>query len=469
MKIAMRQVKEGTMLGKAKNIHFVGIGGIGMSGIAEVLINLGFNVSGSDLEESGITMHLSSLGARICKGHSAKNIEEAEVVVVSSAINSNNPEVVAANESGIPVIPRSDMLGELMRMRSGIAIAGAHGKTTTTSLAAVVLEEAGLDPTVVVGGKVKSLKTNARLGEGEYIVVEVDESDGNFVRLSPDIALITNIDAEHLDFYGSLENIFDAFVRFARQVPFNGAVICCLDDPNVRNVLERIDRRIITYGFSKEADITGTITEYSGDGTEFTVTVGDEEKGRFFLRLPGRHNVLNALGVCALAGELGIDYSDVRKAFNDFKGVGRRFEFKGERSGVTVIDDYGHHPTEIKAAVETARKSFNSRVVVVFQPHRYTRTRDLHRRFSECFQEADELFITEIYAAGERPIPGISGELVYRSALRGGSKNVTYIPDWEGLKESVYSCLEEGDVLLTLGAGNIFKIGEEFLEKENND
>ena len=452
------------MLGKVKHVHFVGIGGIGMSGIAEVLLNLGFEVSGSDLEKSAITDNLSSLGARIRKGHRAENIEGADIVVVSSAVNPSNPEVAAAAAAGIPVIPRSDMLGELMRMRTGIAVAGAHGKTTTTSLAGVVLQEAGLDPTIIVGGKLKSLDTNARLGEGEFLVAEVDESDGNFVRLSPTVAIITNIDAEHLDFYGSLERIQDAFTRFARQVPFNGAVICCLDDPNVRSVMPRIDRRIITYGFSAEAHVRGEIMEESVDGTSFTVFIGGEEKGEIFLKLPGRHNVQNALGVCALADELEIDLKIAGRAFASFGGVGRRFEYKGKRDGVVVLDDYGHHPTEVRAAVETARRSFACRLVVVFQPHRYTRTRDLHQRFNECFLMADEVFITDVYAAGERPIPGVTGELICRSALKGGVKKLTYIPDWDDLKVAVCGSLRAGDLLLTLGAGNIFKLGEEFLK-----
>lgn len=452
------------MLGKEKHIHFVGIGGIGMSGIAEVLINLGFKVSGSDLSETAITSNLASLGASVKKGHEASNIEGADVVVVSSAIKATNPEVVAAHEAGIPVIPRSDMLGELMRMRTGIAIAGAHGKTTTTSLAAVVLQEGGLDPTVVVGGKIKSLDTNARLGEGKFLVAEVDESDGNFVRLTPTIALITNIDAEHLDFYGSLDKIHEAFVSFARQVPFDGAVICCIDDPNVRAVVSRLDRRIITYGFSSEADIRGEIKAYGPDGTTFTFAVRGEEMGECFLRLPGRHNVLNALGVCALADELGIGVEDLKRGFNDFKGVGRRFELKGEAGGVLVMDDYGHHPTEVKAAVETARRSYDRRIVVVFQPHRFTRTRDLHERFSDCFLEADEVFITGIYAAGERSIPGVTAEMVYRSALRGGVKRITYLPEWHHLREAVFGSLKSGDLLLTLGAGDIYRLGEQYLE-----
>ncbi|MBN2184118.1 MAG: UDP-N-acetylmuramate--L-alanine ligase [Candidatus Krumholzibacteriota bacterium] len=454
------------MLGSARHIHFVGIGGIGMSGIAEVLLNLGFHVSGSDLQRSPITEHLEDIGAVIYEGHDSKNIKDADIIVVSSAVSSSNPEIMAAVGKKVPVIPRSDMLGELMRIRTGIAIAGAHGKTTTTSLAAVVLQEAGLDPTVVVGGKLKSLNTNATLGAGEFLVAEVDESDGNFVRLSPAITLITNIDAEHLDFYGSIDRISEAFIRFARQVPFNGTVICCLDDPQVRVILPHLDRSILTYGLDMASDIRGEIVKNGPEGSSFRVIIDNVEKGEIFLRLPGNHNVLNALGVIALAQVLEIEFKFIEKALSGFKGVGRRFEKKGEAGGVLVIDDYGHHPTEVKAAVETARGSFDRRLVVAFQPHRYTRTRDLHKRFNECFLAADEVFITSIFPAGEHPIPGIDGELVYRSALEGGAKRVTYIPEWDHFRDAVFDSLREGDLLLTLGAGNIYLLGEELLKEK---
>ncbi|MBN1164226.1 MAG: UDP-N-acetylmuramate--L-alanine ligase [Candidatus Krumholzibacteriota bacterium] len=452
------------MIGKENKIHFVGIGGIGMSGIAEVLLNLGFEVSGSDLERTAITARLESLGATVFIGHRAENIRGAQVVVISSAIRPSNPEVKAAKEEELPLIPRSDMLGELMRMRTGIAVAGAHGKTTTTSLAAVVLQEAGLDPTIVVGGKVKSLRTNARLGEGKYLVAEVDESDGNFVRLAPVYSIITNIDAEHLDFYGSMENIYEAFIRFASQVPFNGAVICCLDDPHVRAVLPRIERRVLTYGFDHEADMRGEIIGIREEGTSFTLFAGGREEGELFLRLPGKHNVLNALAVCALASELGIGLPPVKKALASFEGIGRRFEFKGEAAGIMVIDDYGHHPTEVKAAIETARNCYDRRLVVIFQPHRYTRTRDLHQRFDKCFLAADEVFIGSIYPAGEHSLPGISGELIYRAALRGGARKVSYLPDREHLRSEVLRTVKAGDIVLTLGAGDIFLLGEELLK-----
>jgi UDP-N-acetylmuramate--alanine ligase len=454
------------MLGKTRHVHFVGIGGIGMSGIAEILINLGFTVSGSDLEKSPITDRLASLGATIAVGHRARNVAGSDVVVISSAVAASNPEVIAARERGIPVIPRASMLGELMRIRTGIAVAGAHGKTTTTSLAGAVLQEAGLDPTIIVGGRVRSLKTNVRLGQGEFLVAEADESDGTFVHLSPVFSIITNIDAEHLDFYGNLGAIYEAFVDFARRVPFYGAVICCIDDPNVRTVLPRFERRVWTYGFGPEADVRGEMLASSAEGSRFAVTVKGKRRGRFHLRVPGVHNVSNALAVCALAEELGIKPAAWRTAFAAFEGVARRFEIKGERGGVLFVDDYGHHPTEVAATIRTAREHFKRRIVVVFQPHRFTRTRDLHERFGTCFNEADEVFITEIYAAGERPIPGVSGELVYRAIVREGKTKVSYFPAWDDLATALRGSLRHGDLVLTLGAGNIYRLGEELLGKK---
>jgi UDP-N-acetylmuramate--alanine ligase len=458
------------MLGKARHIHFIGIGGIGMSGIAEVLLNLGFKVSGSDIETGPITKNLETLGAEVFAGHRAQNIKGADVVVVSSAIGKENPELKAASKAGIPIIPRSDMLGELMRIRTAIAVAGSHGKTTTTSLAAVVMQEAGLDPTIVVGGKVKSLDTNARLGEGRYLVTEVDESDGNFVRLSPTIALITNIDAEHLDFYGGLEKIHEAFIRFSNQVPFHGVVICCVDDPNVRSIMPEIGKRIITYGFDRQADVRGEIVDEGADGSRFKLFRGGSRRGELFLPIPGRHNVLNAIGVCALAEEIDLPFEALKRGLAQFKGVGRRFEIKGESGGVLVIDDYGHHPTEISAAIETARNSYrNRRLIVVFQPHRYTRTRDLHRGFKRCFLPADEVYITDVYAAGENPISGITGELIYRAAVQGGVKKVTYVPGCHELLDMLLGRITDGDLILTLGAGDIWKTGEELLKAREGD
>jgi UDP-N-acetylmuramate--alanine ligase len=355
------------------------------------------------------------------------------------------------------------MLGELMRIRTGIAIAGAHGKTTTTSLAGAVLQEAGLDPTIIVGGRVKSLRTNARLGRGDLLVAEADESDGSFVHLSPVFAVVTNIDAEHLDFYGTLDSIHDAFVEFARRVPFYGAVICCIDDPNVRLVLPRIDRRLRTYGFGPDADGRGEMLSANAGGSRFAYTVGGKRRGRLSLRVPGVHNVLNALAVCALAEELEIDRRALRTAFERFEGVARRFEYKGETGGVLVVDDYGHHPTEVEATIRAARENFDRRIVVVFQPHRYTRTRDLHERFGPAFREADELFVTDVYAAGERPIAGVTGELVYRAVVREGKPRVSYVPVWRDLVKTLRRSVRPGDLVITLGAGDIYRLGEELV------
>ncbi len=457
------------MLGKAKHIHFIGIGGIGMSGIAEVLINLGFEVSGSDIEKSPITEHLESIGARIGYRHAAENVSGCDVIVFSSAVGPKNPEMAEARRLGLPIIPRSEMLGELMRMRTSIAVAGAHGKTTTTSLAAAALEEAGFDPTVVVGGKVKSMRKNVRLGEGAFLIAEADESDGNFVSLSPVYAIITNVDAEHIDFYGGLDRIHDAFVTFANRVPFNGAVICCVDDTQVRSIVPRIERRILTYGFDKEALVRGLIKESRSEGTRFTVSVSGKELGELYLHLPGRHNVLNALAVCALAEELSIPFGTLKTAFAEFQGVARRFEIKGEAGGVLFVDDYGHHPTEVKATVETASENFDRRLVVLFQPHRYTRTRDVHKRFRDSFAAADEVYITEIYSAGEQPIEGVTGELIYRAVLSSGKKNVHYVPDRDEIRQRVGSVLKSGDLLMTLGAGDIWKLGEELMEEMETD
>lgn len=452
------------ILGKIKKIHFIGIGGIGMSGIAEVLLNMGFEISGSDIQRSPITDKLEKLGARVYYSHREKNIGGADIVVVSSAIKGNNPELLAAKKADIPVIPRSDMLGELMRIRTSIAVAGAHGKTTTTSMMAVVLEEAGFDPTAIVGGQVRSLKANAKLGTGDFLVAEVDESDGNFVNLSPTFSIITNIDLEHLDFYGSLENILDAFVTFARRVPFHGEVVCCIDNAHVRAIIPRIDRKIVTYGFDKAAEVRGRVLKRSYRGTEFEVFDNAKKLGKLLVPLPGDHNVQNALAVCALATDIGIKFSVVKRALRGFQGVSRRFERKGEACGVLFIDDYGHHPTEIKATLTAARENFEGRLVVVFQPHRYTRTRDLYDHFGDCFGSADELFITEIYSAGEKPIDGVSAELIYREVLKSGFKNVQYIPDKGKLEMALLQTLSKGDTVITLGAGDIYKLGERLLQ-----
>ncbi|MDD4856988.1 MAG: UDP-N-acetylmuramate--L-alanine ligase [Candidatus Krumholzibacteria bacterium] len=449
------------MLGKTRHIHFVGIGGVGMSGIGEILLNLGFTVSGSDLEKSPVTERLARRGARIRIGHAAGNIAGCDVVVVSSAIEAGNPEVVAAREKGIPVIPRASMLGELMRFRTGIAVAGAHGKTTTTSLVGAVLQEAGADPTIIVGGRVKSLKANVRLGEGELLVAEADESDGSFTHLTPVFAIITNIDAEHLDYYGTIDAIYDAFVEFSRCVPFYGAIICCIDDPKVRTVLSRIDRRIVTYGMSPDADIRGRLLETGPGGSLFSYTVRGKRRGKLHLCVPGYHNVLNALSVCALAEELDVSHRHLAAAFAAFGGVARRFEIKGERGGILFVDDYGHHPTEVRATLSAVAGLWKAkRVVVIFQPHRFSRTKLLAKEFGAAFKGADLVYVTDIYAAGEKPLRGVTSQVIIDGIRKTGVKAVPC-----GSALDIARELRPGDVVLTLGAGDVWKIGEDLLRR----
>jgi UDP-N-acetylmuramate--alanine ligase len=421
------------MLGRTRRIHFVGIGGIGMSGIAELLANLGYEVSGSDAKESEITARLARLGVRIANGHAAAHVGLADVVVISSAIHAGNPEVDEAIRRGIPVIPRAEMLAELMRLRYGIAIAGAHGKTTTTSMVALVLERAGLDPTAVIGGRLSAFGSNARLGKGDYMVVEADESDRSFLKLSPSIAVMTNIDREHMESYGSWDALQQAFVDFANKVPFYGAVVACVDDAAVRALLPRMNRRVITYGFAGSgAAITGVSPTLEAFGSRCGVvqhaTGGgplgqDVELGSLRLRVPGRHNLLNALAAVAVGLEAGIPFARIAAGLDEFRGAERRFQLRGEVRGVMVVDDYGHHPTEIAAVIDAARAGLDRRVVVVFQPHRYTRTRDLLPEFGTALGKADEIILTDIYAAGEAPIPGATAEAV-------AGRSTTSRPRW---------------------------------------
>ena len=453
------------MYGRIGRIHFVGIGGTGMSGIAEVLLNLGYKVSGSDLSSSPVTERLKELGGIIATGHQAENVKGASVVVISSAVGSDNPEVVQARARGIPVIPRAEMLAELMRVKYGVAVAGAHGKTTTTSLVSAVLAAGGLDPTIVVGGRVRALGTNARLGKGDFLVAEADESDGSFLKLSPSIAVITNIDAEHLDYYkGGIAEIRTAFVEFANKVPFYGVVVLCLDDPEIQNVLPRITRRIRTYGRSPQADLVATNVrvEKTGDGpvTEFDVVERRAPLGKIRLGVIGQHNVLNSLAAVAVGRELEIPFARIQEAIAGFQGVARRFELKGEARGVKVIDDYGHHPTEVRAVLAALKESYAARILVAFQPHRYTRTRDLFEEFGHCFHQADRLFLLPIYAAGEPPIEGVTSELVAEQARNAGHKAVDVLPGPVDLVERIVSEARPGDIVVTLGAGDITKLGE---------
>jgi UDP-N-acetylmuramate--alanine ligase len=452
------------MFGKINKIHFVGIGGIGMSGIAEVLLNLGYQVSGSDLKASEVTDHLKELGAKVVEGHRAENVGQVEVVVTSSAVHDDNPEVRAAKDRKIPVIRRAEMLAELMRMKYGIGVAGTHGKTTTTSLIGQVLTKGGFDPTLVIGGKVKTFGSNAKLGAGQYLVAEADEFDRSFLRLSPTIAVITTIEAEHLDCYKDLDEIKNAFVEFANKVPFYGAIVACLDEKGVQAILPRLEKRCITYGFSPQAELKARDVKFNGMETSFTVFNGRGVYGTIRLRIPGMHNVKNALAAVAVGLDLEIPFSQIAEALYEFNGVYRRFEIKGEKDGVLVIDDYGHHPTEIEATLKAAKDAFGRRVIAVFQPHLYSRTRDFYREFGSGFHQADVLVVTDVYPAREQPIEGVSGRLVADAARELGHRQVHYIADKKKIAGELKEISKSGDIIITLGAGDIYKIGEEFLK-----
>ncbi len=445
-----------------QRIHLVGIGGIGMSGIAEVLLTLGYNVSGSDLKTSPITERLQNLGARVSEGHSAENVEGAQVVVVSSAVKPDNPEVAEAHRLKVPVIHRSEMLAELMRLKYGIAVAGAHGKTTTTSIIASVLAAAGLDPTFVVGGRVNQAGTTARLGKGEYMVVEADESDRSFLHYAPVVAVVTTIDREHLDTYHSLEEIQDVFAQFANRVPFYGEVILCLDEPNVQHILPQIERPVITYGTSSQADLVISEIELRGMESEFRLTYRGEDLGLFKLHSPpGIHNVRNAAAAAAVGLYLNVPADLIREGLEKFAGVGRRFEIKAQSNGVTLIDDYGHHPAEIRATLEAARGCEFKRLLVLFQPHRYTRTKELWDEFCRAFNHADVLLLTDVYAASELPIPGITGEALAEAVRAAGHKQVMY---FGSMHEGIEWLLKEsraGDAIMTVGAGSVGRAADE--------
>ena len=447
------------MFRKNQNIHFVGIGGSGMSGIAEVLINLGHNVSGSDLKKTDVTEHLKAIGAKIFIGHDGKNIKNAEVVVTSTAVSRSNPEVVAALKNKIPVIPRVEMLAELARLKYAVTIAGTHGKTTTTSLASLVLDEGGLDPTIVIGGRLKNLKTSARLGRGEYIVAEADESDGSFLKLSPVITVVTNIDNDHLDYYGNMENLKEAFVKHINSIPFYGAAIICSDNKLVKEIIPKITRKYVTYGLTGEPDIKAKNIKVLKDCTSFDVVYLGKKTGTVRIKIPGKHNILNSLASIGVGMLLGIPFNLIAKAINSFDGVGRRLEIKGEKNGITVIDDYGHHPTEVAATLKAIKHFWPKRKLwVLFQPHRYTRTAQLSGEFGKSFKDADAVKVLEIYAAGEKPIAGVSSELIL-AGLRKNSCRAEKFKDVESFSREIKS----GDIVLTLGAGDVWKKGEELL------
>jgi UDP-N-acetylmuramate--alanine ligase len=453
------------MLQKKHRIHFVGIAGIGMSGIAEVLLNLGYVVSGSDLHESEATQRLRAAGAQIFIGHQEDNLAaDPSVVVISTAVKYSNPEVLEARRRQIPVIPRAEMLAELMRVKYGVAIAGSHGKTTTTSMISAVLSAAGLDPTLVIGGRVHMLGSNARLGQGELMVAEADESDGSFLFLSPTIAVVTNIDREHMDFHQTMERLNEAFLTFVNKIPFYGLAVLCLDNANVRALLPKVRKRVSTYGLSQDADFSVEALKMKAGRVEFTAVHRSKTLGRVRLQLPGRHSASNALAAVAVAEELEIPFSHVAEALADFSGIHRRFEVKGEPKGILVIDDYGHHPAEIRATVGAIRESWNRPLIVVFQAHRYSRTRDLFDEFLTAFEGADRLILTEIYAAGEDALPGISGEALYQAIKRQGHLQVEFVADKEQIAERLAGQLKRGDVALTLGAGDIYKVAEALVE-----
>jgi UDP-N-acetylmuramate--alanine ligase len=447
-----------------QRIHMVGIGGIGMSGIAEVLLTLGYSVSGSDTKPSTITERLAGLGATIFEGHKAENVEGAHVVVISSAVKADNPEVGEAHKRKIPVIPRAEMLAELMRLKYGIAVAGAHGKTTTTSMVASVLAAAHLDPTFVVGGKVNQAGTTARVGKGEYFVVEADESDRSFLMFAPVVAVVTTIDREHLDQYASLEDIQSAFLQFVNRVPFYGAAVLCLDEPNVQAIIPNVKRPIITYGTSSQADLVISDIQLKGMGSEFRLTYKGDDLGMFGLpHPPGIHNVRNAAAAAAVALYLNVASDLIRLGLSKFAGVGRRFDVKGSVNDIVVVDDYGHHPAEIRATLEAARGCKFNRLLVLFQPHRYTRTQHLWDDFARAFNQADVLALMDIYAANEPPVPGITSEALAKSIREAGHKNVNYFRSMQDAIEFLLREARPGDAILTIGAGNVSRASNELM------
>jgi UDP-N-acetylmuramate--alanine ligase len=454
------------MFFRPQHLHFTGIGGIGMSGIAEVLLNLGYQISGSDVKLSPITERLTGLGARVFEGHAASNVAGARALVVSSAVDEQNPELLEARRMQIPIIPRGELLAELMRLKYGIAVAGSHGKTTTTSMTATILNSAGLDPTVVVGGRVGTMGgSNARVGHSDFLVVESDESDGSFLKLAPIVAVVTNIDREHLDHYPSLDAIRAAFIEFVNKVPFYGAAIVCLDDANVQSILPSIRRRTITYGTSAQADVEATGIACGAQASIFSLRYRSTDLGRFHLPVPGRHNVLNATAAVVVAMELEVKPDAIREGLATYRGVDRRLQTRGMERGVTVIDDYGHHPTEIRATLDAARLCGFRRVHVLFQPHRYTRTFHLMEEFAGAFNQADSLFVMDIYAASEKPIAGVTAESLVERIRQFGHRGAEYVGTIDRGVAALANVAQEGDAVLTLGAGNVWQAGDKLLEK----
>lgn len=454
------------MFFKQQHFHFTGIGGIGMSGIAEVLLNLGYKVSGSDVKLSPITERLASLGAVVYEGHAAENVGAANAVVATSAVNEQNPEIAEARRLGIPVIPRGELLAELMRLKYGIAIAGSHGKTTTTSMAATILSEAGLDPTVVVGGRVGTMGgSNARVGRSDFLVVESDESDGSFLKLSPILAVVTNIDREHLDHYPTIEEIRRAFLDFVNKVPFYGAAILCLDDENVQRILPEVKRRTLTYGSNAQVDLAIADVSCGRLSSEFALRLRGQDLGRFRVAIPGAHNVLNGTAAVAIALELDVPVERIRTGLAAFSGVDRRFQKRGEANGVTVIDDYGHHPTEIRATLAAARLCEPKRLLAIFQPHRYTRTEALMDEFARSFNQADCVYLLDIYAASETPIEGVTSEALAERMRGYGHRSVVLAGTLDEAVDAVARDAAPGDLVMTLGAGSVWQAGDRILSR----
>jgi UDP-N-acetylmuramate--alanine ligase len=453
--------------GKAKHIHFVGIGGIGMSGIAELLINLGYEVSGSDIQDSPVTARLARLGGKIFEGHKGENIGEADVVVYSSAVANDNPEIIEARERYIPVIPRAEMLAELMRLKYGVAVAGAHGKTTTTSMIASILTSADLDPTVVIGGRLDIWGgSNTKLGQGDILVAETDESDGSFMTLSPTIAVVTNMDYEHMDYYDDMDAIRKAFINFINKIPFYGLAIICLDNEEIQGIIPHLRKRYITYGTNSQADLRATNIEQDRLEVSFEVLYQDDSLGRVQVGIPGNHNVLNALAAIAVGQELDVQTRDIKKGLKTLGGLARRFQVKGEKGGILLVDDYGHHPTEITAVLETAKQCWpEKRLVVVFQPHRYTRTKALYDRFTICFNQADLLIVAPIYPAGESPVEGVDAEWLCQGIKEHGHREVSLCHHQNEILQALLGLIKPGDLVMTLGAGDIYHVGEELLKK----
>ncbi|GFM36671.1 UDP-N-acetylmuramate--L-alanine ligase [Desulfovibrio psychrotolerans] len=451
---------------KIRRVHMVGIGGSGMSGIAEVLLNLGYEVAGSDLSDGPVVRRLKNLGAEIFIGHGSQNVTDAQVLVRSSAVKDDNPEVVAARAKSIPIIPRAEMLAELMRLRTGIAIAGTHGKTTTTSLTAAIFDAAQTDPTVIIGGRLNAYGANARLGEGKFLIAEADESDGSFLCLLPIMTVVTNVDRDHMDFYADQQEIDDSFTQFMNSVPFYGTNVVCGDDPGVRRLLPKVKRPVITYGFGKENDIRAEVIACA-EVSHFRIIVRGKDIGEVRLSQPGRHNILNALGAVGVSLEAGIEPAACLEGLSGFTGVGRRFERKGERNGVLVVDDYGHHPAEVAATIATARQCYPSRrLVVAFQPHRFSRTQALFGEFCKSFEGVDKLLLTEIYPASEAPIPGVSGQSLAQGIRQVSNTDVLYCQDFAAVSQALPDVLQPGDLFITLGAGNIWTVGQKYLDGE---